>query len=184
MENLQEFEVKASNGLKGRVLRASRFLDKREFNTVKFSDGTEVTVPSATLRPQQDGTFYLEETELNVLGQKAGDARADDFKSALGAVTPDGTRDDEVRIDASLAKDEIEIQRIPVNLVLQAPAEVRFEDGVTIIPVMEEVLKVEKQLILREEIRISRKRTIQRGPQVVSLHKEGGDSSSHSNQQK
>jgi Domain of unknown function (DUF2382) len=183
MENLQEFEVKVSNGRKGTVLRTSRFLDKREFNLVRFNDGAEVTVPSAILRPQQDGTFYLEESELNLPGQPASNAQSDAANSTPAAAAIDTVLEDEVRIDTSLAKEEIDVQRIAVNRVLHAPAEVRIENGVTIIPVMEEVLKVEKQLILREEIRISKKRTIQRGPQVVSLRKDGGDPGSRSNHQ-
>jgi stress response protein YsnF len=61
-----------------------------------------------------------------------------------------------------------------MNRVLDAPAEIRIEDGVTIIPVMEERLKVEKQLILREEIRIVKKRTIQ-DPQTISLGNDRAD---------
>lgn len=59
MAELQEFDVRLSNGLTGKVLRSSRFLDKREYNTVKLSNGTEITVPSATLEPQPDGTFFF-----------------------------------------------------------------------------------------------------------------------------
>jgi hypothetical protein len=177
MESLQEFEVKMSNGRKGTVLRTSRFLDKREFNTVKFVDGAEVTVPSSILRPQQDGSFYLEEKELNVPGPQANNGSGSEPNSATAS---DAAPEDEVRIDASLAKEEVDVQRIVINRVLSAPAEVRVENGVTIIPIMEEVLKVEKQLILREEVRISKKRTFQRGPRVVSLHKDAADPSSNS----
>ncbi|MFZ0591130.1 MAG: DUF2382 domain-containing protein [Bryobacteraceae bacterium] len=184
MENLQEFEVKVSNGRKGTVLRTSRFLDKREFNTVKFNDGAEVTVPSAILRPQQDGTFYLEEKELNAPGQQTNNSSGAEPNSAPATGAADAALEDEARIDASLAKEEVDVQRIIVNRVLSAPAEVRVENGVTIIPVMEEVLKVEKQLILREEVRISKKRTLQRGPQIVSLRKEGSDPGSNTNHQR
>jgi stress response protein YsnF len=183
MENLQEFEVKMSNGRKGTVLRTSRFLDKREFNTVKFNDGAEVVVPSAILRPQQDGSFYLEEKELNMGGQQANGANGEPH-SAQTTAPAEAPLENEVTIDASLAKEDIEVQRIVVNRVLSAPAEIRIENGVTIVPIMEEVLKVEKQLILREEIRISKKRTYQRGPKVVSLRKDGPDAGSNSNHQR
>jgi serine/threonine protein kinase len=64
MAELQEFEVRLSSGLKGTVLRTSRFLDKREFNTVKFSNGTEITVPSATLALlSNEGTVTYAVTE-------------------------------------------------------------------------------------------------------------------------
>jgi hypothetical protein len=220
MENLQEFEVRAGNGRKGTVLRTSRFLDNRAFNTVKFSDGDEIAVPAAKLRPQQDGSFFLDEGDGSE--QRSGNPRTDGSSplsltltpqsgktegSAIVSTGPDGEPqagpnilaaednvsnqrvakvllEEEARIEASLSKEEIEIQRIPINRVLEAPVETHVENGVTIIPVMEEVLKVEKQLILREEIRISKKRTVQRGPQIVSLRKDGTEAGPHSNQQR
>jgi hypothetical protein len=160
MAELQEFEVRLSSGLKGTVLRTSRFLDKREFNTVKLSNGTELTVPSAALEPQQDGSFYLQD------GLAHSQPQPENGPRASGADAPTV---EELNINASLFKEDIDVQRIPVNRVLDAPVEIRIEDGVTIIPVMEERLNVEKQLILREEIRISKKRTTVRPPRVISL---------------
>jgi stress response protein YsnF len=47
-----------------------------------------------------------------------------------------------------------ELERVPVGReVGQAPA-MREEDGVLIIPVVEEILVIEKRLVLKEEIRI------------------------------
>ncbi len=160
MAELQEFEVTLSSGLKGTVLRSSRFLDKREFNTVKLNNGAELTVPSATLEPQQDGSFYLRDDQLQI-GSQPNQA----LKDSAPEVSPQG----ETTIDSPLLKEEIDVQRVPINRVLSAPAETRVEDGVTIIPVMEERLKVEKQLILREEIRIVKKRTTVRDPRAASL---------------
>ncbi len=170
MADLQEFEVRLSSGLKGTVLRTSRFLDKRESNTVKLSNGTEITVPSASLEPQQDGSFYLQDEQAGAAAQP------EDGSKGSGK---DARPEDNAGIDASLFKElfkeEIEMQRVPVNRVLDVPAVTRIEDGVTIIPVMEERLKVEKQLILREEIRIVKKRTNVRDPRLISLGKDRSD---------
>jgi hypothetical protein len=166
MADLQEFEVRLSSGQKGTVLRTSRFLDKREFNTVKLSNGTELTVPSAALKPQQDGSFYLQEVQPHSGTQPENGSRA----SGKNALSDDGGS-----VDARLFKEDIDMQRVPVNRVLDAPAEIRIEDGVTIIPVMEERLKIEKQLILREEIRIVKKRTTVRGPRLIALEKNRAD---------
>lgn len=163
MAELQEFEVKLSSGLRGTVKRTSRFLDKREFNTVKLSNGKEITVPSASLEPQQDGSFYLQD------GQAHSGAQPED---SVRTSSTDTAQRDDASIDASLFKEDIDVQRVPVNRVLDRPAETRVEDGVTIIPVMEERLKVEKQLILREEIRIVKKRTTVRDRRVISLEKD------------
>jgi uncharacterized protein (TIGR02271 family) len=167
MAELQEFEVRLSSGLKGTVLRTSRFLDKREFNTVKLSNGTELKVPSTALEPQQDGSFYLQVQD----GQTHSQAQQEKGSRASGGANPIS---EELNIDASLFKEDIDVERIPVNRVLDRPAEIRIEDGVTIIPVMEERLKVEKQLILREEIRISKKRTSVRPPRIISLEQNSG----------
>lgn len=57
----------------------------------------------------------------------------------------------------SLRGDAVGVTRVPIDRVVaegeHAP-QVRTEGGVTIIPVMEEVLVVEKRLVLREEIHI------------------------------
>ena len=168
MAELQEFEVRLRSGLRGTVKRTSRFLDKREFNTVKLSNGKEITVPSASLEPQQDGSFYLQD------GQAHG--APPPLESAKGPVAETSSESD-ASVDAALFKEDIDVQRVPVNRVLDRPAETRVENGVTIIPVMEERLKVEKQLILREEIRIVKKRSTVRDRRLISL-KDRGDVSS------
>jgi uncharacterized protein DUF2382 len=168
MAELQEFEVRLSSGLRGTVKRTSRFLDKREFNTVKLSNGKEITVPSASLEPQQDGSFYLQD------GQAHGGPPPHESAKGSGAET---SSENDASIDAALFKEDIDVQRVSVNRVLDRPAETRVENGVTIIPVMEERLKVEKQLILREEIRIVKKRSTVRDRRLISL-KDRGDVSS------
>jgi uncharacterized protein (TIGR02271 family) len=59
-------------------------------------------------------------------------------------------------VPVELAQDEIEIERVPRNVpVTELPA-VRLEGGTTIIPVVEEVVVVEKRLMLVEEIHVRR----------------------------
>ena len=207
MAELQEFEVKLSDGRRGKVLRTSRFLDKREFNTVKLSNGTELTVPAAALEPQQDGSFYLRERG-NSGAQGADRSRApatqnvtesdgsrapaaQSLPNAEGPNTPEAQTvtqssssvDASRFMDASLFKEDVDVQRVPINRVLDAPVEMRVEDGVTIIPVMEERVKVEKQLILREEIRIVKKRTSVQDARLISPG-ENRENASSQNQSK
>jgi stress response protein YsnF len=71
-----------------------------------------------------------------------------------------------------LSRERVEVERVAVNrIVEQAPA-VRTEGDVTIIPVLEEVLVVEKRLMLREEVRLVRRREETREQQTVTLRKE------------
>jgi uncharacterized protein (TIGR02271 family) len=63
----------------------------------------------------------------------------------------------EERVPVTLAHDEVEIERVPKNLPLSELPSVRLEGNTTIIPVVEEVVVVEKRLLLVEEIHVRRK---------------------------
>ncbi len=60
-------------------------------------------------------------------------------------------------IHVPVVHDEIDIQRVPINQPLEQPLEPRYEGETLIIPVMEEVIVVQKRLILVEEIRITKR---------------------------
>jgi stress response protein YsnF len=73
---------------------------------------------------------------------------------------------------ADLAGQEIEILRVPANKPLDSMPEIRTEGNVTIFPVVEEVLFVEKRLVLREEIHLIRKPTFEQVEVPVSLRRQ------------
>ena len=57
----------------------------------------------------------------------------------------------------SLRTDSVAVTRVPVNRTLaegEAVPVTRIEGGVTIVPVLEEILIVEKRLVLKEEVHI------------------------------
>ncbi|HEV7718384.1 MAG TPA: YsnF/AvaK domain-containing protein [Arsenicitalea sp.] len=71
-----------------------------------------------------------------------------------------------------LEHDDVEISRVPMgNTIEQAPP-VRTEGDVTIVPVVEEVLVVEKRLILKEELHIRRRTTTETVNVPVTLRKQ------------
>jgi len=57
---------------------------------------------------------------------------------------------------ATLERQNIEIRRVPIDQIVDTPPSVRTEGDVTIVPVLEEQLVVEKRLLLKEEIHIHR----------------------------
>jgi stress response protein YsnF len=58
-------------------------------------------------------------------------------------------------VRAVLEGEEADVMTVEVDQTVSGPApRIRTEDGVTIIPVLEEVLVVEKRLVLKREIRI------------------------------
>lgn len=78
---------------------------------------------------------------------------------------------DEV-VETMLRGDTLDIERVKLDQVVQTAPSVREEGDLLIIPVLEEVLVVEKRLILREEIRIRRTQQTRPAEQTVRLRRE------------
>ena len=75
----------------------------------------------------------------------------------------------EQQIDEALAQETVEIERVQVGRVVETAPDVRQEGDITIIPVMEEVLVLERRLVLKEEVRIRRVRTTEAHRETVQL---------------
>lgn len=72
---------------------------------------------------------------------------------------------EEIAISEPVSREEVTIERIPVGLVVDHIPETREEGDLTIVPVIEERLRVVRELVLVEEIHLRRTRT-------ERLHKE------------
>lgn len=69
----------------------------------------------------------------------------------------------------AVAREYIEVERVPIGKeVAEAPA-VRREGDTLIVPVVEEVLVIEKRLVLREEIRLHQRTTVEPVEMDVTL---------------
>jgi len=75
-------------------------------------------------------------------------------------------------VDPPLWRDEVVVERVPINRVVEGPISVRSEGETLIIPLLEEVLVVETRFLLKEEIRISKRRVETHRPQRVTLRRE------------
>jgi uncharacterized protein (TIGR02271 family) len=78
----------------------------------------------------------------------------------------------ETLIDELRFHDKVAITRVPMQRVVDGPVPVREENGTTIISIVEEVLVVEKRLMLREEIHIRKQRIETHQPQRITLRSE------------
>ncbi|MDQ3196482.1 MAG: YsnF/AvaK domain-containing protein [Pseudomonadota bacterium] len=77
-------------------------------------------------------------------------------------------------VDELLARDDVVFERVSLNQVVAATEipDVRYEGETMIVPILEEILVVEKRTILKEELRISRRHYEVREPQRVVLRSE------------
>jgi uncharacterized protein (TIGR02271 family) len=68
--------------------------------------------------------------------------------------------------------EEVEVKRIAVNRPAEGPVEPRHEGDTLIIPIVEEVVVVEKRLMIKEELHISKHRTETQSETPVTLRSE------------
>ena len=78
----------------------------------------------------------------------------------------------DVTFDESLAVSTWNVERVPMNLPVDVTPEVRQEGNTTIYPLLEERLILTKQLILKEELPVTRQDSERRDNQVVTLRRE------------
>ena len=81
-------------------------------------------------------------------------------------------------VDIPLVSENYRVERIRINVPVDSAPTIRHTDNTTIIPIVEEVAVIKKQLMLREELRITRVRTEVHRPQRVKLKRERIDVSS------
>jgi uncharacterized protein (TIGR02271 family) len=77
-------------------------------------------------------------------------------------------------VDEPLLHDELEVEHIVIGALVAEtnPPRMRYEGDTLVVPVLEEVLVVQKQLRLKEEVRITRHRRETHAPQTIVLRSE------------
>jgi uncharacterized protein (TIGR02271 family) len=75
-------------------------------------------------------------------------------------------------VDQPLMREEVQVKRVPINRVVDAPVPVRHVGNTMIISLLEEVLVVEKRLMLKEELHITKGEIETYKPQRVTLRTE------------
>ena len=72
-----------------------------------------------------------------------------------------------VHVDDTIRKTVVDVQHVPINQFVEVEPQAREEDGVLIVPVIEEVLV--KRMFLKEELRITRTSTLEPVERDVTL---------------
>lgn len=86
-------------------------------------------------------------------------------------VTTKVTEHEEV-VRQALEQEDVEVTRVPIDREVDARPEIRQDGDTTIIPLVEEVLVVERRLVLREEIHVRRQTRTVQAEQPVTLRSE------------
>ena len=189
------------NGVRGEVEFAHEAnFDGEARVLVRTPEGENYLVPANTLVGLKDGGYFLpislrdltpnndliEEGEPGFMGQRLGDGRetlvvpvvAEELSVGKRIVERGRVRitktisEREEVVDEPLQSEEATIERITVSRVVDAPPPVRYEGDVMIVPLVEEILVVERRLVVREELHISKRLVEVHAPQSVVLRRE------------
>jgi uncharacterized protein (TIGR02271 family) len=182
--------VKDKDGVWGTVVPESLPLPGNAARVVvQTESGQQVLVPTDILIQQPDGSYYLplRLAELAHASSERGGHQdepmvmpvlVEDLDVQKRLVETGKVRitkvvhEREAVVDEPLFHDKVAITRVPMQRVVDGPVPVREENGTTIISVVEEVLVVEKRLMLREEIHIRKQRIETHQPQRITLRSE------------
>ena len=81
-----------------------------------------------------------------------------------------GTR--EQLVDEELTQVRVEIERVPIGRTIEVVPPIGQEGDITIIPVVEEIVVVERRLVLKEEVRVRRVSTKEQHQETVVLRQQ------------
>jgi uncharacterized protein (TIGR02271 family) len=176
--------VWGKDGLRGTLLQPSDISQVE----IRLDNGQQLLVPTEMLVRQQDGSYYLSLRPLEVEQFRRRDADSsetlvvpvivEELEVQKRIVETGKVRitkvvhERETIVDEPFFRDEVEVERVLINRVVDASVPVRYEDDTMIVPIMEEVLVVEKRLVLKEELYIRKRRVETHRPQQVMLRSE------------
>jgi len=160
-------------------------------------DGSQVVVPAGLLQPRDDGTFFVPIPRAVLEGFGAEEAtrvsgargtsverivvplHAEEMSVSTQRVPVGGVRlhkrvvERQEVLEQPVFRDRANVERVTVNRMVEgAPPAVRHEGDTMIVPLLEEVLVVEKRLMVREELHVRLSRVLERDTQTVTLRRE------------
>jgi uncharacterized protein (TIGR02271 family) len=173
-------------GLRGIVQSA-----EKDRTQVLLDDGRRVSIRTEALQPRDDG-FYVALSPADVSAADGGDSseervipileeqvRVEVASVVTGRVRIAKRVETETHeVDQPLLREDVDVERIEVNTPVEDaanPPQPRQEGDTLIIPVLKEVLVVEKRLVVAEELRVTRKQTQHVARETVELRREHVD---------
>ena len=157
------------------VLAASGTLDPSQPNTtLQFTDGRVIVLPTSLLFPSANAT------EPSIVNEEAVSIPIVEEQLAVGKRTIETGKvtleklvhEYEETLDVPLAIRSFDIERVVVNRPVDAAPQVRHEGDTTVYPLVEEQLILTTQLILKEELRVTKRDTERRDTRTVTLKRE------------
>lgn len=180
-DHWQDAPVVREDGVSGKIVTATSSAGGSTLLVIQFDDGSRLAIAPSMLAAQPNGGYrlLLAASRLNLEDELVIPVVAEELAVSRRQVAQGVVRihkrveTHEATLDAATASEEVAVERVPINTLVEGPSpQIREEDGVLIVPVLEEVLVVEKRLMLREEVRVTKHKTTSNTPQTVTLRRE------------
>jgi uncharacterized protein (TIGR02271 family) len=181
--------VTSQDGVRGTIDTTAWPLDGSKAEVlVRLESGQRVLVPREALIQQGEGHYALSVDLANLAQQYAEntlqrqtqvlpviveelDVQKRSHETGRVRITK-RVHEQEELVDEPLLRDEVVIEHVPINRFVEGPVSTRSEGDTVIIPLLEEVLVVEKRLLLKEELHLTKRRVETHQPQRVTLRRE------------
>jgi uncharacterized protein (TIGR02271 family) len=188
--NTEPHDVVGEGGLSGIIVSA---IDSQELEHIllRLNGEHEIWVPKNLLEGRPDGTYYVPLSHDQVKAVFAGrDSEsltspiyilpvvAEKLKVGRRKIDTGAVRvhkivhEKQETVDEPTIREEVEVQHVPVNRVIEKPMEIRREGDTLVIPIVEEIIVIEKRLVLKEEVQITSRPRIVHDPLQVTLKQE------------
>ncbi|MHB2020157.1 MAG: YsnF/AvaK domain-containing protein [Candidatus Xenobia bacterium] len=179
----ESFSIVGRDGVLG---RATAVGPEQAELLLTLEDGTELLLPRALLTENPDGTWQapLSRSDLAARGserplvvpvmQEELQVSRRRIPTARVRITKAVTTRTEV-VDQPLMREDVEVERVSLGHVIQDPPPIRYEGDTLVVPLLEEMLVIEKRLVVREELHIRRRHREVREPQQVLLRRESAE---------
>jgi uncharacterized protein (TIGR02271 family) len=182
--------VTDAKGVRG-VIDPQRLEGGHTHVTVLLQGGQEVQVRAGDLVRRDNGTYYIPHSLTALLEQRiTGQVDSDGDNEAVIPVIEEQVRvdkqwvesgrvritrrthEEEQVINDTVLHEEVNVERVAINRAIDTLVETRYEGDTLVIPIIEEELVIEKRLILKEEVRVTRRQVETPVSQPVTVHKE------------
>jgi len=151
---------------------------------ITLADGRSIVVAEELLKRRPDGSYQLElDTEqihapghedyavIPIIREEL-EIQKSMVETGRGVRIHKRIKKREEEVVQLLYREQLDLQHVPVNRLIEEPLPVRYEGTTMVIPLCEEVLVIEKRLLLKEEIHVTRREGQVRHAEKVVLRSE------------
>jgi len=180
--------VVTEDGVYGTIEHGRHPGDSHQVSVI-FNNNQQVVVPADMLISKGRDSYYLPIRLADLTHQTASDIDLEDSPVVIPILEEElyvdkqavetgrvrlqkRVHEEEETIDLPLLEETVEVERVPINRYVETPAPIRYEGNTMIVPLHQEVIVVQKQLMLKEEVHIWKERAEVHRPEHVTIRSE------------